>query len=544
MLKRWFQIVWVAFFVLFCLASSAFAQMAVEVCWKPSDLRSDVTTYTLVLDKKGQKWTILDGSAFWEEAKNQLVLRYNPKLGPDSLLRIPEALRPRSCTPEGPPPPKKPNAPKTKAPAPPTPKAPKKDDDEGEGGSGGKGGGKGGGDGSGKGGGDGSGKGGGDGSGKGAKDGGDGSGSSSDGKGAKDGKGSDPGAEKPEKPASNHHEKREEGAGESGPESYEQAHARNLKNQGFLPLCETLKRDKEHPKPENCPESPLPFAEDDPVLPPSEPTLPNAAENPLLPNEKTGGILPDAPKKPLDVSTTAPCEEKNGVCKKKTGDEKGPVEERTTAEKALEEAALAAGILNGQLGEDLKDPNGKKHGVLGGKNPNGIDHPAAQAVVVTLITLNALISPSQLKEQIERALGKNTRLVIKKVDKAGVEAIEKMVEDDVARLAAAEGLKASQSIAPYKLWKAITQKLGRKYQAHHIYEQRWAKIFERADEKALGEMPSVILTKEAHKTITRRLDEAAKAYGKKLSKEDLWRIYQDVYKDSPHWLKAIERYFK
>jgi hypothetical protein len=86
--------------------------------------------------------------------------------------------------------------------------------------------------------------------------------------------------------------------------------------------------------------------------------------------------------------------------------------------------------------------------------------------------------------------------------------------------------------------KQFTDKLGGRWQAHHILEKKMVRDF------GLGNadrVPSVILTEAEHKKITARLAKATK--GVKDAKE-LWAAYQGVYEDHPTWLAAIRDYFK
>jgi hypothetical protein len=77
------------------------------------------------------------------------------------------------------------------------------------------------------------------------------------------------------------------------------------------------------------------------------------------------------------------------------------------------------------------------------------------------------------------------------------------------------------------------------YQAHHIIEKKWV-------EKGLikvnaDEIPAVILTDAEHKLFNKKLAEAALKPPK--NPAELWSMYQEVYKNKPYWLKAIESYF-
>ncbi len=78
------------------------------------------------------------------------------------------------------------------------------------------------------------------------------------------------------------------------------------------------------------------------------------------------------------------CQDEKVRCKRKTGDEKGPVDERTAFDEVLKELALFAGAVNLQLDEDLNRADGKKYGVVGGRNADGPDLPILRAAVALL----------------------------------------------------------------------------------------------------------------------------------------------------------------
>jgi hypothetical protein len=104
---------------------------------------------------------------------------------------------------------------------------------------------------------------------------------------------------------------------------------------------------------------------------------------------------------------------------------------------------------------------------------------------------------------------------------------------------AVEGLHQAGTIMPYELAQLFTEGKGGLYQAHHIIEQRW---FKRFMEGNADEVPAVILTWAEHTKLTNKLAERALKQPPKNAAE-LWRIYQDVYRNEPYWLKAIESYF-
>jgi hypothetical protein len=53
--------------------------------------------------------------------------------------------------------------------------------------------------------------------------------------------------------------------------------------------------------------------------------------------------------------------------------------------------------------------------------------------------------------------------------------------------------------------------------------------------------PAIILSDTEHKAITAALNAQKKSIR---TAQDLWAVYQDVYRDYPRWLEAIKPYFK
>ncbi len=101
----------------------------------------------------------------------------------------------------------------------------------------------------------------------------------------------------------------------------------------------------------------------------------------------------------------------------------------------------------------------------------------------------------------------------------------------------ADALEKNGAIGPYEVMKQFTDKLGGRWQAHHILEAQWAKYFKLG---SAAKVPAVILTEAEHKRITAALAKATKEV--KNSKQ-LWAAYQEVYEKYPTWLAAIRPYF-
>ena len=106
------------------------------------------------------------------------------------------------------------------------------------------------------------------------------------------------------------------------------------------------------------------------------------------------------------------------------------------------------------------------------------------------------------------------------------------------RAGLAQALNENGAIGAYSVMKQFTDKLGGKYQAHHILEVQFAKKFRLGNP---DKVPSVILTDAQHKAVTAEL---AVETVKSMSAQELWKAYQKVYKKyPPHWLEAIKPYF-
>jgi hypothetical protein len=110
-------------------------------------------------------------------------------------------------------------------------------------------------------------------------------------------------------------------------------------------------------------------------------------------------------------------------------------------------------------------------------------------------------------------------------------------EAETTVLPVARAMQQNGAPGPYAVMKKFTDNLGGAYQAHHILEQKFARLF------GLGnadKLPAVILSDAEHKAMTALLKEKTAGIE---SAERLWEVYQDVYKTHPAWLDAIKSYF-
>ena len=251
------------------------------------------------------------------------------------------------------------------------------------------------------------------------------------------------------------------------------------------------------------------------------------------------GILPFKGVTCPQKDDGAPAVAKNGTSAKS-----GKGEQKTGFEKFAESIALAGGLANLQLGEDIHDKDGHKFGVPGGKNPDGIKSAAAQAIAGTVAVAAVLITAGGADKKLFDALSKKAPLILSGGGKAAEEAAEKIIEAAVAKHGAhavedlAAAMAKNGTIGEYSVMAKFTKGLGARWQAHHILEVKMAQEF--LEIKATDRLPAVILSDAEHKLITSRL--AARRASVK-SAEELWQVYLEVYKNNPTWLAAIRRYF-
>ena len=238
---------------------------------------------------------------------------------------------------------------------------------------------------------------------------------------------------------------------------------------------------------------------------------------------------------------------------------------------------LAGRIAAGDVSGRLDDPNGTRHGMAGGKNVGGPDFVVLQAAtgVFAIIGIpfkstkdfiekvtNALeankvasiIDPKVLSKELAEQLAKepDKALVDKVIDvlKTGdKDAVKKAVEALPSfGKAMAPSLRDAGVILPYSRAEIFTAGWGGKFQAHHILEVNMGDKVFGMSEKAIDDLPAIILSEAEHQAITNKLAAArTKLLGKSdaiPNKKQLWAIYKEVYEDTPAWLDAIESHFK
>jgi hypothetical protein len=129
-----------------------------------------------------------------------------------------------------------------------------------------------------------------------------------------------------------------------------------------------------------------------------------------------------------------------------SGDGTGHGPKKTTADKIAEQLAYAGALASLQLNEDTKRPDGKQFGIVGGKNPNGPNHPAAQAgagavtIAAAVLSANAdkFMKKAQAlyKKALEKGEAKLATLAIKDLEELGekgAEELAKVYGADIAR---------------------------------------------------------------------------------------------------------------
>ncbi len=214
------------------------------------------------------------------------------------------------------------------------------------------------------------------------------------------------------------------------------------------------------------------------------------------------------------------------------------------------------------------DPNGARHGVLGGQNEDGPDILIAQAIHGTFsIIQNPFKSTKEFVEAITTAVSQKRTAVILDPKVLTKEIAEKLAADpseaEVKQAikgeivesygkAMAASLQEAGVIMPYSRAQVFTAGWEAKYQAHHILE---VNMFDKLWSKEMAkDGPAVILAKADHGKISAELakarnelwDDVRKRGGKDAlpTKAEVWQMYQKVYAKYPNWLEAIKGHFQ
>ncbi|MBK9263210.1 MAG: hypothetical protein IPM54_25830 [Polyangiaceae bacterium] len=239
--------------------------------------------------------------------------------------------------------------------------------------------------------------------------------------------------------------------------------------------------------------------------------------------------------------------------------------------------AIAGALASGDTSGSLKDPHGKRYGMLGGKSADGPDWLVLQAAAGTFAIIGipfksgkeflatfrraltegkaaTILDPKVLSKEIAEQLAHEPeKAAVNKVIDAWKLGDTKAVEKAVDALESfgktmAPSLREAGVTLPYSRAKIFTRGWEGKFQAHHILEVDMGdKVFKLG--KAIDDVPAIVLSDAEHKAVTKALEEARATIlagtGKKYpDKQQLWAIYQKVYAGKPAWLEAIDAYFQ
>jgi hypothetical protein len=215
--------------------------------------------------------------------------------------------------------------------------------------------------------------------------------------------------------------------------------------------------------------------------------------------------------------------------------------------------SLAGALAQGDTSGNAKDPNGHRNGIPSGTNVGGWSFPPLQAGVSLFQIISAIgLKPKQLVDKIAAATKRGQRVIIAEVDKDALKMVDQLIKDAGGRAELAQGFQQVGSVMPFSMGQKVTQGLESKFQAHKIFEKQAFKHFEtifgpdqKALDAAIAKAPSVVLTDAEHEVITKRLnafwrDVKKEGWGPAEVKKKLIVLYQDVYKDHPHWLQSIQ----
>jgi len=259
--------------------------------------------------------------------------------------------------------------------------------------------------------------------------------------------------------------------------------------------------------------------------------------------EDQGGALPVQHHRPGQALwSVASCDARKGECKGELkGDGTGTRKPLTPLERMVRELTIASAMLNGEFNHDLARKDGKRFGIVGGDNEDGVDSAIVQAAVaITQVASAVVVGQAQkFAKKLEEACAKKAPLLLEgaeKVSKKTAKFLAKLYGKDIAH-----GLEQNGAIGAYDVMREFTRGLEGSYQAHHILEKAMGRELG-LTKKQLDKIPSVILTEAQHKKITKLLD-ALRPPPSKVDPNTLWKMYKKAYKDYPHWLKSIEPYF-
>ncbi|MDI1437140.1 hypothetical protein QHF89_46975 [Polyangium sorediatum] len=276
------------------------------------------------------------------------------------------------------------------------------------------------------------------------------------------------------------------------------------------------------------------------VLPKREEVHPRTCVDAECSHVDRGGALPEIEHRPgRPLVSVVLCEQVKEGCKGK-GEGTGKGKALTPLERMVRELAIASAMLNGEFNHDLARKDGKRFGIIGGDDEDGVDNAIVQAAAaITQVASAVLVGQAdKFAKKLEEACAKKAPLILQGAEELSKETAELLAKQYGADIAAA--LEQNGAIASYEVMRAFTKNLGGAYQAHHILEEAMARKLGLA--KNFDKLPAVILTEAQHKKITRMLNKYRPNVVNPDKIGDVLQMYEEVYKNCPHWLKAIKPY--
>ncbi len=230
----------------------------------------------------------------------------------------------------------------------------------------------------------------------------------------------------------------------------------------------------------------------------------------------------------------------------------------STFERFARNMSLGAAVASMDTSGNAKHPEGDRHGMVNGTNVGGWSFPALQAGLSAIQIITAVGVPSkEFVLKIYTATKGGQRVIINEADKAALKMADELIKE-AGQYELAKAFQEISAVLPFKLGQKFTAGLESKFQAHKIFEkqafEKFPNIFGRKGanqgfEEAIEKAPSVILTDAEHKAITKELNDFWTKIRKAPPppaqlKKELVAKYQDVYKDHPHWMQAIQHLIK
>ena len=245
------------------------------------------------------------------------------------------------------------------------------------------------------------------------------------------------------------------------------------------------------------------------------------------------------------------------------------------AESIARNLMFAGAILSGNTSSPATQPNGKRYGMVGGKDAGGPDFLVLQAASGVFAVIGipfksgkdfiksviravnegkvaAIVNPNVLSKEMAELLAKEptakeVEAAIKAWERGDRKALQEAVDSmESFGKAMAPSLRDAAVILPYSRAKIFTAGWEGKLQAHHLLEVDMADDVLGMEMKAIDDIPAIILSKEQHEFISAQLAKAQKELQRNVKPGDtpspaqVWAMYQDVYKGYPSWLDAIK----